>query len=67
MRLLEQAAFTLQEGAIHGQYQSRRASYRADAYTERFRSSLMALISIFLRPMVDGDARSPGAWSGNDV
>lgn len=23
-------------------------------YTERFRSSLMALISIFLRPMVDG-------------
>jgi K+-sensing histidine kinase KdpD len=67
MRLLEQAAFALKEGAVPGQYQSRQASYRADAYTERFRSSLMALISIFLRPMVDGDATRPGAWSGDDV
>ena len=52
--LLEQAAFALQEGAVTGQFQPqalRQARLRA-AYTERLRSSLMALISIFLRPMV---------------
>ena len=35
-------------------------------YTERFRSSLMALISIFLRPMVDGNTRRQSSWSGDE-
>lgn len=36
---------------------SRVGVIRAAAYTERLRSSLIALISIFLRPMVTGDAQ----------
>ena len=60
MGLLEQAAFALQERPATGQFQPQAPWHvmRA-AYTERFRSSLMALISIFLRPMVtDGDQTS---------
>lgn len=67
MRLLEQAAFALQECAAQGQCWSRLPlrTRRVDgsgmgraalAYTERLRSSLMALISIFLRPMVTANA-----------
>lgn len=38
---------------------------RGRTHTERLRSSLMALISIFLRPMVDGggtQAQAHGKW-----
>lgn len=38
----------------------------SSTYTERFRSSLMALISIFLRPIVDVDARRQSAWSDGE-
>jgi len=50
MRLLEQAAFALQESAAQGQRWI--AAHGKTTYTERLRSSLMALISIFRRPMV---------------
>jgi hypothetical protein len=68
MRLLEQSAFALQECAARGQCWFAAAATgarRVDGvgmgmagwrtYTERLRSSLMALISIFLRPMVTSE------------
>lgn len=52
MSLFEQATFALEKGT--GKRSAREeAYYRHVTYTERLRSSLMALISIFLRPMVD--------------
>ena len=54
MRLLEKTALALEEGAMRS-LADVSPVYRAlcrSTYTERFRSSLMALISIFLRPMV---------------
>jgi hypothetical protein len=53
VRLLEEAAFALEESAVHKLSVAARAFKRVFAYTERFLSSLMALISIFLRPMMD--------------
>jgi hypothetical protein len=63
MRLLEQAAFALQKGAVQGQCwfgHARRVEQSSGgrAYTERLRSSLMALISILRRPMVTVDAQA---------
>jgi hypothetical protein len=57
MRLLEQPALALQKGAVRRQWCSRvqdaaRAVNGWLAYTERLRSSLIALISILRRPMV---------------
>jgi hypothetical protein len=58
VRLLEQTTFALQEGTIHGQLWLPASARREEqAYTERLRSSLMALISIFLRPMMNGELR----------
>jgi hypothetical protein len=53
MGLFEQAAFALQKSA--GRSGSARAlwAWGLATHTERLRSSLMALISIFLRPMVE--------------
>jgi hypothetical protein len=53
VRLLEEAAFALEESAVHKLSVAARAFKQVFAYTERFLSSLMALISIFLRPMMD--------------
>ena len=54
--LFEQAAFALEKGAV-GAVSRRRASAAGTegTYTERFLSSLMALISIFRRPMAAGE------------
>lgn len=66
MGLLEETAFTLQKCATNGilvsigsdlclregEASKRPGSKQSQTYTERLRSSLMALISIFLRPMV---------------
>lgn len=55
MSLLEEAAFPLQKGAGRGGLASvgrALAGRRGASYTERFLSSLMGLISIFLRPIL---------------
>ena len=52
MRFLEQTTFAFEKGAViikSGRWLSSKGSM---TYTERFRSSLMALISIFLLPIV---------------
>ena len=56
MRLLEKAPFALEEGSVGIDVSLERiiALKQKGAYTERFLSSLMALISIFLRPMTAG-------------
>jgi hypothetical protein len=55
MRLLEQASFALEKGSTQTRQRllwgPARGMGRTKTYTERFRSSLMALISIFLRPI----------------
>jgi hypothetical protein len=54
MRLLEEAAFTLQKSPakpLLSRYSG--LGMRNGTYTERFLSSLIALISIFLLPMAD--------------
>ncbi len=67
--LLEEAAFPLEKSATRDRSARRLAQQgageRARAYTERFLSSLIALISIFLRPILgqatgDGDGRQEG-------
>lgn len=50
VRLLEEAAFSLEEGSA--QVRARRREMLCQTHTERFRSSLIALISIFLRPIL---------------
>lgn len=52
VRLLEQAALALEKGPMFVSCIFPIAAWRG-TYTERLRSSLMALISIFLRPIVD--------------
>lgn len=62
MSLFEQAALSFQKGAKARKlaairerrdwWWTRGGAGRRDSYTERFLSSLIALISIFLRPMV---------------
>lgn len=68
--LLEQTALALEEGAAwKGQrtgLKERDATVESGAYTERLRSSLMALISIFLRPIVDR-TRCQGSSNGGTV
>lgn len=62
MRLLEKTALALQEGAgvrhvVSGGSMgelSQAGRRGAESYTERFLSSLIALISIFLRPILRG-------------
>jgi hypothetical protein len=62
MRLLEETAFALEDGTMGWSADASTASRIVqDTHTERFRSSLMALISIFLRPMMDNELRCQSA------
>ena len=64
MCLFEEPAFALEEGAAYDRVSAtsetglprldRMPAASSEAYTERLRSSLMALISIFRRPMLTG-------------
>lgn len=54
MRLLEKTALALEEGAGQVSAGIARGCDAEKAYTERLRSSLMALISILRRPMMAG-------------
>jgi hypothetical protein len=52
MRFLEEATFALEKGPCDGQREDEKFKRFGHTYTDRFRSSLIALISIFLRPML---------------
>lgn len=67
MRLLEQSSFALEEGPGSERVSTLRWLDKGAywTYTERFLSSLMALISIFLRPMVTKRLDSYGHASGS--
>lgn len=52
MRLLEEAAFAFEESTITQESVTFKVGPSVTAYTDLFRSSLMALISIFRRPIV---------------
>jgi hypothetical protein len=51
MRLLEQTSFALQKRPVSHRVSNSTHQASSNTYTERFLSSLIALISIFLRPM----------------
>jgi hypothetical protein len=51
MRFLEEAAFSLEESSVRVRSELK-AKTLCHTYTDRFRSSLIALISIFLRPIL---------------
>jgi hypothetical protein len=59
MRLLEQSTFAFQESAVEVHVSVIRTfGDVSTTYTERFLSSLMALISIFRRPMMNATRQS---------
>lgn len=55
MRLLEQSSLTLQERSVRGMSVHSVSEWKiiTTTYTERFLSSLIALISILRRPMMN--------------
>lgn len=61
MRLLEQPSFTLQKRPARGMSVNSASEWEiiTTTYTERFLSSLIALISILRRPMMNA-RRVPG-------
>jgi hypothetical protein len=52
MCFLEKTALSLEECAARKFHQSKSRVFTVATYTDRFRSSLIALISIFLRPIM---------------
>jgi hypothetical protein len=65
MRLLEQSSFALEEGPVEMKISICAAEgiITKKTYTERFLSSLMALISIFLLPIAAAARRSCGLFT----
>lgn len=76
VRFLEEAAFAFEEGAVGKMSVVFKRVDLEAAYTDLFRSSLMALISIFRRPIVyiaracvvfDQTVQLTDVWSGRVV